>query len=86
MEVHEGRLAARLGVEVRRPGGHALVQMHDVLDLRIVEQRIEQRALGGAGIAEDAIDAVVDQRLEEHLAAAHGIFSLGISRQRWPCY
>jgi hypothetical protein len=34
------------------------MQMHDVLELRIVEQRIEQRALGRAGIAEDAIDAV----------------------------
>ena len=73
VEVHEGRLAARLGVEVRRTGRHAFVQMHDVLDLRIVEQRVEQRALGRAGIAEDAIDAVIEQRLEEHLTTAHGI-------------
>ena len=81
MEVHEGRLAARLGIEVRRTGGHALVQMHDVFYLGIVEQRVEQRALGGAGIAEDAVDAVIEQRFEEDLTTAHGIFSLAS-----PCY
>ena len=86
VKVHESRLAARLGIEVRGTCRHALVQMHDVLDLRIVEQRVEQRALGGAGIAEDAIDAVIEQRLEEYLTTAHGIISLAISQQSVPCY
>ena len=75
MQVDERRLAARLAVEIRGADRHALVQVHDVLDLRVVEQRIEQRALGGAGIAEDAVDAVGCQRLHEYLPTAHGIFS-----------
>ena len=86
VEVHERRFTTRLGVKIRRTGRHAFVQMHDVLDLRIVEQRVEQRALGRAGIAEDAIDAVIEQRLEEDLATTHGIFSPGISQQSRTCY
>ena len=71
MQVDEGRLAARLGVKVGRADRHALVQVDDVLQLRIVEQRIEQGALGRAGIAENAFDAVGQQRLKEHLSTAH---------------
>ena len=56
MKIHEGRLAARLAVKVRRADGHAFMQMHDVFELRIVEQGIEQRALGRPGVAEDMID------------------------------
>jgi hypothetical protein len=33
MQVDEGRLAARLGVEVGRADRDALVQVHDVLDV-----------------------------------------------------
>ncbi len=44
MQVHEAGLAARLGVEAGGADRHAFVQMHDVLELRVVEQRIEQRA------------------------------------------
>ena len=71
MKVHEGGLAGGLGVEARRAHRHTLVQMHDVLDLGMVEERVEQRALGGPRIAEDAVDAVVGQRLHEDLASAH---------------
>src|SRR5215813_13721202 len=71
MQVHEAGLAAGLRIEVRGAHGHAFVQVHDVLQLRIVEQRIEQRTFGRAGIAEDAIDAVGQKRLHEHLTAAH---------------
>ena len=79
MQVHEGRLAARLGVEVGRADRDALMQVHDVLQARIVEQRIEQRALGRAGIAEDALDAVIDEGLHQDLATAHGIFSRALA-------
>jgi hypothetical protein len=81
MEVHESGLAARLAVEAGRAHRHALMQVDDVFDLRIVGQRVEQRALGGAGIAEDTIDAVGNQRFHENLTTAHGIFSLTA-----PCY
>jgi hypothetical protein len=50
MQVDERGLAARLGIEVGRADRDALVQVHDVLDVRVIEQRIEQRALGRAGL------------------------------------
>ena len=76
MQVHEGGLAARLGIEVGGAGRDALVQMDDVFDLRMIEQRVEQRALGRARVAEDSIDTVIGQRLEENLTTAHRLFSL----------
>jgi len=76
VKVHEGGLAAGLGIEVGRTGGDALVEMHDVPELRVIRQRIEQRALGRAGIAEDSIDPVIDQRLQQNLTSAHSILSL----------
>src|SRR5215471_21092020 len=71
MQVYEGGLAARLGIKVRGAHGNAFVQVHHVLKLRVVEQGIEERAFGRAGIAEDAVDAVGQKRLHEHLTAAH---------------
>ena len=58
VDVDDGRLAARLRVVARGAERHALVQGHDVAELRIVQQRVEDRALGGAGIAEDEFDAM----------------------------
>src|SRR5437879_10713254 len=82
MQVHERGLAARLGIEVGGADRHALMQVHDVFDAGVVEQRIEQRALGGAGIAENPFHSVSQQRLEEHLSAAH--FSPPVARKPHP--
>ena len=71
MEVHESGLAARLGIEVGGAGRDALMQVHDIIELRIVGQRIEQRTLGRPRIAEDAIDAVIDERLQKDLTSTH---------------
>jgi len=71
MQVHERRLAARLGVEIGRADRDAFVQVDDVLDRGVVDQRIEQRALGGAGIAENPFHPVSQQCLKEHLSPAH---------------
>src|SRR5207248_4650202 len=78
----ERRPALGLGVEVGGADCDALVQVHDVLDRGVVEQRIEQRALGGAGIAENPFHSVSQQRLEEHLSAAH--FSPPVARKPHP--
>ena len=81
VEVHEGGLAAGLRIEVGGAGRDALVQVHDVFELRIVGQRIEQRALGRARVAEDAIDAVIDERFQKDLTSAHLI-----SPFQFPCF
>jgi hypothetical protein len=76
MDVDDGGLAARQGVVARGAEGHAFVQRHDVTQLRIVEQRIQDRALRGAGIAEDVLDPVRDEALHQDLLASHqGLFS-----------
>ena len=80
VDVDDSRLAAGLRVVARGAERHALVQGHDVAELRIVQQRIEDRALGGAGIAEDELDAMTDEALHEHVPASHA-FTL-LSRKR----
>ena len=76
MEVHEGGLAAGLRVEIGRAGRNAFMQVYDVLELRIVEQGIEQRTFGRAGVAEDPVDPVIDQRFQQNLTSTHPMLSL----------
>jgi hypothetical protein len=71
VDVDDGRLATRLRVVARGAERHTLVQGHDVAQLRIVQQRIEDRTLRGAGIAEDEFDAMRDEALHEHVPASH---------------
>ena len=71
MEIGDHGAAARLRIETR--GGHrdALVQRHHIVELREGGQAVEQRRLGGAGIAEDMAHAVRDKGLHQHPATAH---------------
>ena len=69
---------------VARPGGlriktrgadrDALMQRHDIFDLRKGRQAVEQRRLRGAGIAEDVAHAVGHERFHQHTASAHLFF------------
>ena len=45
--------SARPGVAVGDAGGDALVEGEDVLELRVVLERVHERLLGRAGVAED---------------------------------
>ena len=62
---------ARLRVVAGGAERHALVQGHDVAQLRIVQQRVEDGALGRAGVAEDVLDPVAEETLHEDLLASH---------------
>src|SRR5262249_56535011 len=61
----------RLRVVARRAERHTLVERHNVAELRVVEERVEDRALRGAGVAEDQPHAVGDQALHEDVLASH---------------
>ena len=58
MEVDETGVAARLRVIARRAYGDAFVQRQNVLQIRVIRQRPDQRILGGSGIAKDVPDAM----------------------------
>jgi len=72
MQVDEGGAAGG-----ERPAvGHAdrgrLLKAEDVFDVRRVDQRVHERHLGRAGIAEDVGDPLVAQDVEHNVAGASG--------------
>ena len=71
MQVDDPRLAARLGIEARGADRHSFVQGNVVAQLRVIDETVEQRVLGGTGVAEDAVRAVCDEPLHEYLTTAH---------------
>jgi hypothetical protein len=71
MDVGNGGAVRGLRIEARGADRDALVQCHDVLDLRERRQAVEQRRLGGAGIAEDVAHAVGHERFHQHTASTH---------------
>jgi hypothetical protein len=76
VNVGESRAAGDLRVETRRADRNTLMQRHDIVDLRIGSQTIQQRCLCRSGIAEDMADAVRDQRFHQHTSSAHFLLPL----------
>ncbi len=76
VNVGKSRAAGGLRVETRRSNRNALMQRHDVVDLRIGSQAIQQRGLCGSGIAEDMAYAVRDQGFHQHTPSAHFLLRL----------
>ena len=62
---------AGLGVVARSPDGDALVQRQHVVDRRVAGEAVDQRALGGAGVAEQVPDPVRQQALHEDVTPVH---------------
>ena len=73
VDVHDARLAAGLRVVAGRSHRHTLVESQDVVELGVVEQAVDDGALGRPRIAEDVADAVSDEAFHQDLSAAHGI-------------
>ena len=71
VQVHHTGAAAGLGVVARGPDGDALVQREHVLDPLIAREAVDQRALGGAGVAEHVLDPVRQQAFHEDVAPVH---------------
>ena len=71
VQVHDACAPARLGVVARGPDGDDLVQREHVVDRRVADEAVDQRALGGAGVAEQMLDPVRQQALHEYVAPVH---------------
>ena len=79
VQVHDTGPAAGLGVVAGGPDGDALVQREHVFDPLVARQAVDQRALGGAGVAEEVPDPVRQQALHEDVAPVH-VSSLWLTR------
>ena len=64
-------LAGRAGIAFGGVHRRLLVADEDVADAVLLEDGIVERQHGAAGIAEDDLYALLDQRLEHHLRAVH---------------
>jgi hypothetical protein len=47
------------------------VQGQHVAELRVVGEAVDDRTLGGPGVAEQVLDAVADQAVHQDVLAAH---------------
>ena len=73
VNVHEARLAAGLRVVAGRAHGYPLVQSLDVVELKIVEQAVDDGALRRPRITKDVAHALSDETFHQDLSTAHGI-------------
>ena len=64
-------LAGRARIAFGRVQRAAFLADEDVLDLVLLEQLVVDRQHGAAGIAENVLDALIDERLDHHLGARH---------------
>ncbi len=71
VQVDEGGAAGHPRVAVGHRDDRALLHAQDVVDVGRVDQRVEQRQLGGAGVAEDLVDAFVAQHGQERVDRFH---------------
>ncbi len=68
---HDPDLAGRAGIALGRVAGSLFVAHQNMLDLLLLEDLVIDRQYGPARIAENMLDAVILQRLEDDLGARH---------------
>ena len=68
---HHARLAGRARIAFGGMAGALLVAHQDVLDLALLENLVIDRKHRAAGIAEQVLDAMIDQRAHDHRGAGH---------------
>ncbi len=68
---HHPNLAGRTRVAFRRMSGALLVTHQNVLNLVLLEEFVIDREHSATGITEDALDALIDQSLNDHFRAGH---------------
>ncbi len=88
VQVDERGPAARPGVAVGHRHRRRLVQGELVGQVGSLRQRVHERQLGGAGIAEDVLDALCAQQLDQRprsLHKGHGTARLGLHARSQGC-
>ena len=68
---HDAGLAGRARIAFGGMAGALLVADQDVLDLALLEDLVIDRKHRAAGIAEEMLHAVIDQRADDHRGARH---------------
>ena len=68
---HRADLARRARVTFCRVHGTLLVPHEDVAELLLLEQRVVDRQHRAARVAENVLDALIDERLDHHLRPGH---------------
>ena len=71
MEIEHGELARRLRVAVGHRHQRSFLQAEHVSDVVLDREGVHQRQLGGAGIAEHQLDALLSQQIEEGTLSGH---------------
>ena len=70
---HHAGLAGGAGIALGRVGRALLVADQHVAQARLVEQGVVDRQHRAAGIAEQVVDALVDERAHDDLGAGHDL-------------
>ena len=86
---HHAGLAGRARIALGGVAGALLVPHQDVLDLALLENLVIDRKHGAAGIAEEVLHAMIDQRAHDHGGAGHlvrivALVAHGLLRMRCP--
>src|SRR5258708_5269795 len=68
---HHARLSGGTRIALRGVAGALLVSDQNVLDFALLENLVIDRKHRAAGIAEDMLDAMIDQRAHDHRCAGH---------------
>ena len=86
MDVHERRFPGHPRVTVGHRHDRGFLQAEDIVDVRVVQQRVDKAGLVSAGVAENVFDAPHPQGLAGHVAAGypvkdHVLTRLGLLRE-----
>ena len=68
---HHAGLAGRARIAFGGVAGALLVPHQDVLDVALLENLVIDRKHRAAGIAEQVLDAMIDERAHDHRGAGH---------------
>ena len=71
VEADEGGAPGGAGVGLGHAYGDAFLKGQKVAHLRVVAEQVDEGGLAGAGVAEDVLDALCLEHLEERLFAGH---------------
>ena len=71
MQIDETGLARGLGIAVGHRHGGGFLQRQDIIDVGSLQQRVDQRQLRGARVAENIFDAFAAST-EENIGATAG--------------
>ena len=80
VEIHHAHAAGGVCVAFSRADGDGLLEAEDVVEPALVHQRVHEGKFGGARIAENAADTLVDECFQEQVRAVTAIHAFSLTR------